>query len=410
MHEHAKPSLLAAMLLAPLAASAGTVVACPPIGEGLDAKALLGVHQLIAAELDFMAEFDGVSELEARPDALNAACLESTACLKTLTVAGAGDHLITGVVTADGGDYAFDLLLYDVGTDAIVRRIQRVSAADPSALSNNMTAIVREVATGEVPEAEESSAVAVYAESEEEFLIGDDPAVVEVPMGDDELAELITFGPPAPKDPETATDPAELALLVADIEATPEVEVVAVTPVEIIDTIEPSPGIERPLASILQLTARGGVAKYYSFDFVTAGGELAVPVASGLHVIAGFETYAVQRTLPPEIQVLTGQFTEWNTIFPLNMGVIYKIPLGLVQVYGGADGITVQYYRDEIGADWAGGARARLGADVMLSDNLGVNVNSAIGFWNGANWPYIEPGVGASGPLPQVNGGVVAMF
>ncbi|MFQ5506671.1 MAG: Ig-like domain-containing protein, partial [Planctomycetota bacterium] len=50
----------------------------------------------------------------------------------------------------------------------------------------------------------------------------------------------------------------------------------------------------------------GKRAEPVTFNFITAGGEVAVPLAGGLHAIAGLETYAVQRTLPQEIQVLTG--------------------------------------------------------------------------------------------------------
>jgi hypothetical protein len=83
---------------------------------------------------------------------------------------------------------------------------------------------------------------------------------------------------------------------------------------------------------------------------------------------------------------------------------------GLFQPYVGGDIIFVQYYKDEIGADWAGGARLRTGADVMFVKNFGLNVNLGVGGWTGKNWSLIEAGLQQSGLLPQVSGGTVIAF
>ncbi len=170
--------------------------------------------------------------------------------------------------------------------------------------------------------------------------------------------------------------------------------------------------IERGVANTMQITARGGYAKYFVFDFATVGGELAVPVYEGFHLLAGVEGYAVNRVLPPELQLATGIYSEWNTIFPANVGGMYKFTpgSGLFQPYVGGDIIFVQYYKDEIGADWAGGARLRTGADIMVAKNFGLNVNVAVGGWTGKNWSLIEQGLQQSGLLPQVSGGTVIAF
>jgi hypothetical protein len=167
---------------------------------------------------------------------------------------------------------------------------------------------------------------------------------------------------------------------------------------------------DRPGAQNLQITARAGYAKYYAFDFLTAGGELGVPVIAGLHLLAGAEMYAVQRILPEDLAVLTGLASEWNTIFPMNLGLMYKFTGNTVQPYVGADTIMVQYYRDEIGSDWAVGGRLRGGADFMLTKSFGFNVNIAMGGWNGRNWYLIEDTVQNSGFLPQVSAGTVVSF
>jgi len=169
--------------------------------------------------------------------------------------------------------------------------------------------------------------------------------------------------------------------------------------------------VERDIANTMQITARGGYAKYFAFDFATVGAEVAVPVATNFHLLAGVEGYAVNRVLPPELQVQTGIISEWNTIFPINLGGMYKFtPPGIAQPYVGADVIFVQYYKDEIGADWAGGARLRGGCDFMLVDNFGLNLNVGVGAWTGKNWSLIEEGVGQTGVLPQVSAGTVVAF
>lgn len=164
------------------------------------------------------------------------------------------------------------------------------------------------------------------------------------------------------------------------------------------------------LGHTLQFTGRGGFSKYYGFNFVTGGGEFGVAAAGGLHVVGGFEVFAVRRILPPDIAAETRIYAEWNMIYPANVGLIYKFPVGIAQPYIGADTIFVQYYKDEVGSDWAGGARARAGVDLMFVRNFGFNVNVAAGGWYGQNWPLIEQGTGAGGFLPQVSGGTVLAF
>ena len=95
----------------------------------------------------------------------------------------------------------------------------------------------------------------------------------------------------------------------------------------------------------------------------------------------------------------------------MNVGLAYKFNTGTIAIpYVGADGIFVQYYKDDVGADWAGGARLRGGVDVMVAKNFGLNVNLAVGGWTGKNWTLIEPRLGNAGLLPQVNAGTVIAF
>lgn len=164
-------------------------------------------------------------------------------------------------------------------------------------------------------------------------------------------------------------------------------------------------------ATHVQVTGRGGYSRYGNFDFVTAGGELGVRVYDGVTLLAGVESYSVQRELPIEAQTPGQNIYTWNTIFPINVGAVYQIETGTVaRPYVGADAIFVQYFADAEGTEWAGGARARLGLDLMVVPNFGFNANVAVGMWSGKKWTLIDPGLNNSSFLPQFNGGLVFAF
>ena len=160
----------------------------------------------------------------------------------------------------------------------------------------------------------------------------------------------------------------------------------------------------------VSVAIRAGYCSYQLFDFITAGLELGLPVGHGVYVLAGFESYSVQRTIPPGLQV-DGKATEWNTIYPLDLGVAYKLDLGAARPYFGGDFIAVQYYYNEDNkASWSVGARARGGLDYMVSDMVGLNLNVAVGWWRGSDWNRIQRDVTESGLIPQISAGVVMAF
>ncbi len=149
-------------------------------------------------------------------------------------------------------------------------------------------------------------------------------------------------------------------------------------------------------------TVRGGFDRYYHFDFYTVGAEVAVEVIGGVQAVAAFETWNLRMaydSAPDE--------RFWAHIMPLSAGLMYQLDKGAARPYVGADVITAMYYRDELGQDWTLGGRLRGGADVMLTEHIGLNANLAIGMWQGRNLPYIDDGIGASGALVQGSGGVV---
>lgn len=169
---------------------------------------------------------------------------------------------------------------------------------------------------------------------------------------------------------------------------------------------------------------RGGGAKYYGLTFVTAGGELSVALGdSGLALLAGIETFAANRQVPAELQQSYGRTQEWNFLYPLNAGLMYRLDNGGLAVpYFGADVIGASYFEDpptvqeETGFELAGkrhttiGARGRVGVDLMFTKNIGLNVNAAIGGWSGKRWPVIDASAKSGGLLPQLSAGAIMAF
>ena len=170
----------------------------------------------------------------------------------------------------------------------------------------------------------------------------------------------------------------------------------------------------------LQIAVRGGYSPYYNLGFVTAGGEVAAALGdSGVHALFGVEAWSVNRQVPPEYQVVAGATTQWNTIYPVSLGVVYKLGVGegRVKPYAGADLITAQYYvppgPNGVGTGpgkWTVGARARGGVDVMVHRSFGLNLNVAVGGWSGGDWEIIQKDVRNAGLLPQVSAGTVVAF
>jgi hypothetical protein len=169
----------------------------------------------------------------------------------------------------------------------------------------------------------------------------------------------------------------------------------------------------------VQIALRGGYSPYYNLGFVTAGGEVSVSLGgTGVHLVGGVEAWNVNRQIPPEYQVLAGRTTEWNTIFPVSCGLVYKLGVGSgrVKPYAGGDVIGAQYYvpldetGNRAGSRWSWGVRARGGVDLMVQRSFGFNLNVAVGAWTGGDWDIIQKDVRNAGLLPQVSAGTVLAF
>jgi hypothetical protein len=172
-----------------------------------------------------------------------------------------------------------------------------------------------------------------------------------------------------------------------------------------------------------QINLRGGVASYHDYTFITVGGEFFYPVHENIMVAVGIETYSVNREIPIDLQPLVMKISEWNTLFPLNLGAIYKLDRGNMKPYAGAEIITVNYFDGEARTVdsqtpidkswWATGLRARIGVDYFVSDRFGFNVNLAYGGWRGDAWGAVASSnetIGDSGAVPQFSAGTVISF
>lgn len=156
----------------------------------------------------------------------------------------------------------------------------------------------------------------------------------------------------------------------------------------------------------IEAVVHGGGATYTPFGFVTYGAEAGVRVVSGVFVVAGVDSWGTNRILPPELQLETGIYNEWNWIQPFHAGAVFKLEVGPLEPYVGADALVGNYYRDVNGAQWAFGGRARLGADWWFVENLGLEVDLAPGVWSGASWPEIDDRAKTVGPVLSASAGL----
>jgi hypothetical protein len=205
----------------------------------------------------------------------------------------------------------------------------------------------------------------------------------------------------------------------------------------------------------VSLAARGGYANYGAvpketnpesprydaaftgFHFATIGAEVGVRLVSGLTFMVGVDVNMVRRALPPDQVPEGAKPFETNYIFPVNAGLIYKINLGRVRPYIGADAvfshIRTACLDVEVGAcedladpelattlvrdvdyvvrqNWAVGGRGRLGLDVMVNPHVGFNVDAALGYWSSRDWPNVDPRQPTGGFYPKISGGMTFAF
>lgn len=158
-----------------------------------------------------------------------------------------------------------------------------------------------------------------------------------------------------------------------------------------------------------RIALRGAYSRYFTLNFIaTPSIEVSFPATKNLAIFAGFQVFSTPRTG----QEGSAGGTEWNWIYPLNLGFHYMFHAGIAHPYIGADMIAATYTTDPSTqkSAWTIGARARGGVDIMIHDNFGFNVDVGLGFWSGNKWVLVEEGVGNIGFLPQVQAGFVVAF
>ncbi|MBW2258559.1 MAG: hypothetical protein JRI25_28765, partial [Deltaproteobacteria bacterium] len=157
----------------PTPVRAGTVVVAPLAAR--DAKDSLSVSSLISGELDFQPDVTKVVEISTKP---SSSCLSSSTCLGGLVREGGGDQLLTGSLARSATTYTLDLVYYDAASRRTIRRKSFTLGADPEAVADGMTAVIREMLTGKAPGAEEeeepSAADFAMASAEDDFSFDQD--------------------------------------------------------------------------------------------------------------------------------------------------------------------------------------------------------------------------------------------
>ncbi|MBN2798185.1 MAG: hypothetical protein JXX28_03490 [Deltaproteobacteria bacterium] len=157
------------------------------------------------------------------------------------------------------------------------------------------------------------------------------------------------------------------------------------------------------------LALRAGYAPYQVFGYLSGGAELGLSVGGGVKLVLGASSYAVERDLPPGLQ--NGSPTEWNSIFPWNVGALYQLSDADLRPWLGADVSFALYYVNPAGqSSWTVGPRGRGGFDYYMSDNFGLTGSLALGYWQGKDWDLIQREVAESGMLTEVTAGVVLAF
>ena len=162
-------------LVAPSAALATEAVVPPLISNGVDPLIVLNMTSLLSSEMDFMSDFDGVTQLDSRPAAFNSKCLGSAGCLAGIAREGGGNALVGGAVSALGNK--FDLYLVYVKDGRIVRAKEFQVPNVPSVIADSMGGYVRELVTGVAPAAAAAQAsgtvdTEMFEDEEDDFAMG----------------------------------------------------------------------------------------------------------------------------------------------------------------------------------------------------------------------------------------------
>jgi hypothetical protein len=158
----------------------------------------------------------------------------------------------------------------------------------------------------------------------------------------------------------------------------------------------------------VELVARMGFARFQFMNFVTYGIEASFQVQEVLAVVAGFDGFSTRRLIPPELVPIGQPAVQWNTLVPINAGLLYRPSGQDIRPYVGAGTTIIPGYVKEAGAV-AFGFHARGGVDFLVTDNFGINLNANAGMWAGTEWYKIE-GLMNTGFATQIGAGTLLVF
>ena len=123
----------------------------------------------------------------------------------------------------------------------------------------------------------------------------------------------------------------------------------------------------------------------------------------------GVEGFATKRQIPEKLRPdYGGQSEVWNTVTPVNLGVVYGFGSGRARPYLGADATVTAYRMTPLAV--APGLRVRGGVDLMVGESFALNVNANGGFWYGKEFKEIDLDMAELGLVPQLSLGTVFYF
>ncbi len=452
------PVLLAATLVVPQDARADRVVLSPLIPDRtVKAEEVADLFALFSSEMEFMPDVDEILEVNPRPPSLNTRCLESSRCLGAIIGEAGGETMLTGTVEKLGSDYVLELV-YAEGS-SIARRITYTVPTAPTPLVNAITPVLVEMLTGVSPQQEKAEAQMTgvsFDEDDDDFAFSASaPAPEPTPeptYGARARDERIVAPPPPEPEPEPVVedefDPAAFDLGVGTIDdisfgevSADEVEVVAAQPRSVRDYAEDEYYDEEPVQRLdlddpetsssrsadrgsstrstkkkstpdgfdykrVYITAKGGMSLYGIFTFGSAGAEIAVRVTNGLTIAVGAQAYIVRRAVDTQGTIDT------NFIFPINIGLLYRIKEGKFQPYVGADAVFSQLLRDQsTGKNYfAAGGRVRGGFDYFFVPQVGINLDIGLGVLAGEKWKEVDSRLNPIGFYPTGTVGFTFAF
>ncbi len=156
------------------------------------------------------------------------------------------------------------------------------------------------------------------------------------------------------------------------------------------------------------ITGRLGYGKFQFLNFITYGLEASFQVQDVLAIVGGFDAHSTRRLLPPELVPLGQPAVQWNTLVPINVGLLYRPNNQDFRPYAGAGVSGLPGYVKGATA-MAFGIHARGGADILFTDNFGINLNLNAGLWAGTEW-YLIQGLMNTGFTTQVSLGTMLAF